>query len=134
MDDQKPLIIPGIGIVKQYLSRNDLPTIRRVLQVFFHFHRKEKKTVKESSEIVSKQVIEIYDMKSIRVQRIWQVQKKIRDLYSSWRAFQKNFKKSGDCYDKLREKWEIRIDRVFEIAAAHPSSPKLETENGKIYP
>lgn len=136
MDDSKPLFIPGIGLVKQYLSRKDLPTIRRVLQVFFYFHRKEHKTVHQSSVIVSNHVIELYDLKGVRVQRTWLVQKKIRDLYTSWRSLQKNFKKTGECYDKMRVSWDIKMDQVFNIAhqVGHPSSPQLQIENGKKYP
>lgn len=134
MEELKPLIIAGIGVVKRDLGRTRLPTIKRVLQSLFYFHRKENRQIHESSILVAKSLIEIYNAKNVPLQRTWLVEKKIRGLYQKWRLFKKNFNKSGKCYDRMRGKWFSSLERPFDVASkgGHMSSKRSFVRNGNI--
>ncbi|XP_029708295.2 uncharacterized protein LOC109401706 [Aedes albopictus] len=129
----------NVGSYRDSFQKDKYPSTRNVLQVFFHYHRKQNMTVPASSRLVAKAVHNIWLEKNRQPQKVPYISKKIGNLFSKWRKLLANRKKSQSCYKLKRQQWRDNLPVVFDVSrsesrfkSSKESLPETESVTNSI--
>lgn len=125
-------IIFLIGLPSHQINGAKLPSNRQVLAVLFYNIREVKLTVRESANLVIREVIIFWEKARIPTKALPNCVKKLVNLYNAWRELQKDCKKTRDSSKKREHNFEIDLDNLFDIAHAD-AFERMKIEEDKIF-
>lgn len=84
-----------LGKPSPTITGNKLPSKKQVLQVFFHLHNEEKKTVREAATGAVGAALPFWEKARIPVCLKKHLIKKLEVLFNSWKSLRKGRKKES---------------------------------------
>lgn len=109
-----------VGKSKSEILGAKLPSMKQVLQVFFHKLRVEKFSVKQSAGLAIDLVIPFWEKARIPIQAKRKCVSKLEKLYSNWVTLHKNSNKQCSSYLDRKNEFRERIDNyIFDIATSN---------------
>ena len=115
----------------QPMIGNQLPSMKEVLCRFFHFHNQEKKTVKESANLVVEEVFSFWEKARILTKEKHHAAKKVTKDYELWRALGKHKSRQSPTETKKRAQFVTRLNLLFDVAKKDVE-PSLNIEDRRF--
>lgn len=117
-----------VGPVSKEISVDRLPSSREVLCFFLFLHLFKKKTVQESTLILSRQLIDIYAFFEIKIRYKGHVCSKIKQLFNKWCCLKKKRSKSVISQTLVKNEHQFIdcLDDVFDVAFHDKNSDNLK--------
>ncbi|GBP33328.1 hypothetical protein EVAR_30917_1 [Eumeta japonica] len=108
-----------IGQPSPQLVQSKLPTIIEVLRVFFYYKNEEKKSVRDSANSTSCDVLALWTKAGIPTRIKKHVIAKIENYYKQWANLKKNKenkKKRSETLKNKEQVWKNKLLHLFDIA------------------
>lgn len=115
-----------VGGRKSHLIGSRLPSKREVLQVYFHLHLSEGKTVRESSSALSDMILDYWNRARIPCKFKKHLILTLEKLVNNWQKLKKNKenkKKRSKTLEDQETIFAASLDALFDIA--HPKALEL---------
>lgn len=106
-----------IGVTEDRILGSKLPTKKQVLQVFFHYLRVDKLSVKESATIAFDQAIEFWERARIPTTNKQHGVQKLINLHIEWKNIKKGASRRTGTQEKNEKEFENKIAKLFDIAS-----------------
>lgn len=117
-----------IGYPVKKLSIRKLPTIEKVLQLFFFKHLNSNLTIRQCFNEVVDDVIKVWEPTGIPVCQPYNAVTKIMKIYREWELLKKN-KKTKSHKQKIKEQTFLnRLKNLFNISSRDPEHILTETQ------
>ena len=98
------------------ITWNKLPSKRQVLQVFFHLHNEEKKTVREAATRAVGNVLPFWDKAKIPVHLKKHLIEKLEVLFNLWRSLRKGRMREFAIQHQREKDFNDDLDELFDMA------------------
>jgi len=115
-ETRKQTYIKLIGYVDEKICGMKLPTSRQVLSLFFHKHKSENMTVRESARFAVREVSKMWDMARIPTTIERNAIERLENLFHRWKKLLKNEKRQTKTQRANEITFEEEIDKLFDIA------------------
>lgn len=100
------------------LAGNKLPSNKQALGRFLYIHVKEKKTVREASTAVIREVVQFWERARIPTKPQQHAIKKMESLFGEYKCLKKHKDRKTDTQRKNEDKFCDKFDDLFDIAHA----------------
>lgn len=107
-----------IGIETSQIFGAKLPSNRQVLSTLFYNLRTVHKDIRESANLVIKEVEVFWEKSSIPTRQRYNSVTKLINLYKEYRNITKNSKRTSDTQRNYENIFSDKLDNVFDIASA----------------
>jgi hypothetical protein len=113
-----------IGSVSTGITQSHkLPSLRETLSVFFHHHKEDKLTLKESSEQTVKEVLKCWVKAGIPTARSYDITSRLLKVHAEWQGLKKAINRRTDKQISNEQDFSSRLDSIFDIA--HQDAERL---------
>ena len=126
--------IDHIGFVTSQIvvGSNRLPTIKQMLSVLFFNLRRLSNSVDKSITLAVEECIIFWRKARIPTQEFHKCTKKLRLEYENYRKISKNSSRQTETQKKNEKDYEIRINKLFDIASANALT-QMEDDTDKTF-
>ena len=100
------------------LAGNKLPSNKQALGRFLYIHVKEKKTVREASTAVIREVVQFWERARIPTKPQQHAIKKMESLFGEYKCLKKHKDRKTDTQRTNEDKFRDKFDDLFDIAHA----------------
>lgn len=100
------------------LAGNKLPSNKQAVGRFLYIHVKEKKTVKEASTAVIREVVQFWERARIPTKPQQHAIKKMESLFAEYKCLKKHKDRKTDTQRTNEDKFREKFDDLFDIAHA----------------
>ena len=105
-----------LGKPSPTITGNKLPSKRQVLQVFFHLHNEEKKTIREAASGAISEALPFWEKARIPVRLKKHLIKKLEVLFNLWKGLRKSNKKKSAVQSQKEKDFKDDLDNLFDMA------------------
>ncbi|KAK4883455.1 hypothetical protein RN001_006774 [Aquatica leii] len=124
-----------IGQSLPKLNPTKLPSISKVLRLFFYYKNEERKTILVSATVTACEVIGLWEKASVPIRLKKHVFSKIKKHFKEWQNLQKNKenkKKRSEAIKNKEQDWQQKLEDLFDIAHCDALSI-MTVEEGKQF-
>ncbi|MEL6606429.1 MAG: hypothetical protein AAFP20_24820, partial [Cyanobacteria bacterium J06614_10] len=100
------------------LAGNKLPSNKQAICRFLYIHVQEKKTVREASTAVIREVVQFWERARIPTKPQQHAIKKMESLFEEYKCLKKHKNRKTDTQRKNEDKFREKFDDLFDIAHA----------------
>lgn len=108
--------IAFVGTVVDQIVGGKLPSNRQVYELFFHNMRIDRKTARESANLVKDAVIIFWKQARIPTKDPARIVDKIMKMYDKWQKLKKSHTKRGATQIEAERAFNDMLDDLFDIA------------------
>lgn len=111
-----------MGQTASSLGSIKLPSRKEVLALFFYYKQEQKQTIRQSCNITSDAILEVWSKARIPTKHKPDVVNKIEYLFREWEKLKKNKEnkaKRSESLERKENEWKSGLDDLFDIAHAN---------------
>lgn len=118
-----------LGFPCRKLSQRKLPSVRKVLQLFFYKHTDPNLTIRQCFDQVIRDVLKVWKPTGIPVCQPYNAVSKIMKVYREWELLKKNKKKKTQNQKIKEHTFTNRVKNLFDISSRNPAHPLTEAQS-----
>lgn len=111
------------------ITGSKLPSNRQVLGRFFHFHKNQKNTIRNSATATSMEIQKFWDRARIPTVTKQRIIEKIEKLMFKWQGLKKSISKRTTAQQETEARFVDVLDDLFDIASVDAMSQMTITED-----
>lgn len=120
-----------VGFETYQILGSKLPTLKQVLQLFFHHCRTLKMNQRESATLVIQEVFIFWEKAKIPIRKQQHCIDKLLNLYEEWQRLAKNKSRKTDAQRKNQHEFEKRMVSLFDIS--HSNAMNMMPKDGQLF-
>lgn len=103
---------------EETIRGSKLPSKGQVLRVFLHQHIDNKKDLRESAEVIYKEVQNFWERARIPTKRKDHITEKILELHGEWKRLKKNATRRSNTQECKEKAFKDELGNLFDVAHA----------------